>query len=472
MSPTGSLPNEALLALARLLHAALGCSWLALSDGAAGGSRRVVDVTAARCAVRTERVGGISLLATRTARLLQFPEDRHLLPPDVPADCRTYLLQPLHCGDALVGVLELAWNAPRTNPELRPLDDLLPLATLLVEHQRLSGRVEELQRELPYLRGELRAGGDLRTLTGDGPAMRAVRLAIQQVAPTDSTVLILGETGTGKELVARAIHQLSPRRDRLLVAVNCAALAPSVIASELFGHEAGAFTGATRRRIGRFELAHRGTLFLDEIAELALDVQVMLLRVLQERSIERVGGHVPIPVDVRLVTATHQDLGQAAVHEGRFRADLFYRLNVFPIHVPPLRDRPEDVADLARHFLHQFNRRLGKRVSGIDPESLRLLTAHAWPGNVRELENLIERAMIVTTGESARIDPSWLPIPPPSESAPAPAGLHELERRSILDALRRSHGRIYGPHGAAALLGIKPTTLYGKMRRHGIRRDA
>jgi formate hydrogenlyase transcriptional activator len=348
------------------------------------------------------------------------------------------------------------------------------LVMLIVDDAMLRGELAELKaridRDLPYLRGELRAGGDLRSLTGDGPAMRAVRLAIQQVAHTDSTVLIQGETGTGKELVARAIHQLSPRRDRLLVAVNCAALAPSVIASELFGHEAGAFTGATRRRIGRFELAHRGTLFLDEIAELSPEMQVMLLRVLQERTIERVGGHAPIAVDVRLIAATHQDLPQA-VHEGRFRADLFYRLNVFPIHVPPLRDRPEDVADLARHFLHQFNRRLGKRVPSIEPESLRLLTVYSWPGNVRELENLIERAMIVSGEGMLRIAPAWLPALRPTETSPAPAGLHELERRSILEALRRSRGRIYGAHGAAALLGIKPTTLYGKMRRHGIRRD-
>ena len=256
----------------------------------------------------------------------------------------------------------------------------------------------------------------------------------------------------------------------MLVTVNCAALAPSVIASELFGHEAGAFTGATRRRIGRFELAHRGTLFLDEIAELSPDVQAMLLRVLQERTVERVGGHEPIGVDVRLITATHQELGRA-VHDGRFRADLFYRLNVFPIQVPPLRDRPEDIADLARHFVHQFNRRMGKRVAGIDAESLRLLTAYAWPGNVRELENLVERAMIVTSGELLRIEPSWLPAPL-SEISPTPTSLHELERNSIVDALRRSRGRIYGPQGAAVLLGIKPTTLYGKMRRHGIPRDA
>ena len=230
----------------------------------------------------------------------------------------------------------------------------------------------------------------------------------------------------------------------------------------------GAFTGASRRRVGRFELAHRGTLFLDEIAELAPDVQTMLLRVLQERSIERVGGNETVAIDARLIAATHQDLA-VAVGAGRFRADLFYRLNIFPIHVPSLRERPEDVGDLARHFLHYFNRRMGKRIAGIDPDSLRLLAGHPWPGNVRELENLVERAMIVADGATLRIDPSWLASRPVAAAA-APSGLHDVERRSILDALRRSRGRSYGPRGAAALLGVKPTTLYGKMRRHGIRR--
>jgi formate hydrogenlyase transcriptional activator len=197
----------------------------------------------------------------------------------------------------------------------------------------------------------------------------------------------------------------------------------------------------------------------------------MLLRALQERAIERVGGGEPIPVDVRLIAATHRDLDRA-VRDGQFRADLFYRLNIFPIRVPPLRERPEDIPDLVRHFLHQFNRRMGKRVAQIDADSLRLLTAYAWPGNVRELENLIERAMIVTADDTLRINPHWLPAPPSTDTTATPAGLHELERRSILDALRRSRGRIYGPTGAAALLGVKPTTLYGKMRKHGISRAA
>jgi formate hydrogenlyase transcriptional activator len=338
----------------------------------------------------------------------------------------------------------------------------------------LEARVAELerfQRERAYLRDESRSERDLRLLTGESPAMKAVRLAIQQVARTDSTVLILGETGTGKELVARAIHQLSPRREHLLVAVNCAALAPSVLVSELFGHEQGAFTGATRRRTGRFELAYQGTIFLDEVGELTPETQVMLLRVLQERVIERVGASEPIAVDVRVVAATHQDLA-LAMTGGRFRPDLYFRLNVFPIRVPPLRERREDVPDLVRHFLRHFGRRMNRHIEHIHPAALKLLTEYHWPGNVRELENLIERALIVTTGDTLDIDRHWLQTPQAADSKGKPRStLAEIERGAILDALERCRGKIYGPDGAAAALGIKPTTLYGKMRKHGVGRQ-
>jgi formate hydrogenlyase transcriptional activator len=328
--------------------------------------------------------------------------------------------------------------------------------------------LERFQRESAYLRDEVKTDRDLRVLTGDSPAMKAVRLAIQQVARTDSTVLILGETGTGKELVARAIHQLSPRRDHLLVTVNCAALAPGVIVSELFGHEQGAFTGATRRRPGRFELAHRGTIFLDEVGELPPATQVMLLRVLQERVIERVGGSEPVAVDVRVIAATHLDLA-AARNQGRFREDLFFRLNVFPIHVPPLRERREDIPDLVRHFLHHFGKRMGKAVTQAGAATLELLTDYRWPGNVRELENIVERAMIVTTGDRLQVEPHWLKPAQVEKVIPeASPGLAEVERHAILDALERCHGKIYGPGGAAAALKLKPTTLYGKMRKYHI----
>jgi formate hydrogenlyase transcriptional activator len=335
----------------------------------------------------------------------------------------------------------------------------------------LEAKVAELkrfQREAAYLRFEAKSERDLRILTGESAAMKAVRAAVQRVAQTETTVLILGETGTGKELVARAIHQISLRRDHLLVAVNCAALAPGVIASELFGHEQGAFTGATRRRPGRFELAHRGTIFLDEIGEMPLETQVLLLRVLQERSIERVGGAEALPIDVRVVAATHRDLN-AAVKKGQFRSDLFFRLNVFPIQVPPLRDRRADIPDLVRHFVRHFGRRMNKPGAAIADESLSLLMNYSWPGNVRELENIIERAMIGATGDSLRIDPQWLTSgSEPSLAQPNTRTLVEIERNAIEDALRRCHGKVYGSDGAAAKLKIKPTTLYGKMRKHKI----
>ncbi len=338
----------------------------------------------------------------------------------------------------------------------------------IAELQRQVADLQRCQRESVFLRDEAKNDRDLRLLTGDSAAMKSVRLAIQQVARTDSIALILGETGTGKELVARAIHQLSARRDRMLVAVNCAALAPSVVASELFGHEQGAFTGAIRARVGRFELAHGGTLFLDEVGELPADVQVMLLRVLQERTIERVGGSEPIPIDVRVIAATHRDL-KSSLGDGRFRSDLFFRLNVFPIPVPPLRQRRDDIPDLVRHFLHHFSRRLGKPVSRIGVESLRLLLGYDWPGNVRELENIVERAMIVTAGDVLEIDPQWLSAGPARGSHEvSSSALAEVERGAIQDALDRCRGKIYGPNGAALLLGIKPTTLYGKMRKHDI----
>jgi formate hydrogenlyase transcriptional activator len=344
--------------------------------------------------------------------------------------------------------------------------DWQAVASLLDDNAGLQAR---LANEVVYLQNEIKAERGLRSLSGDSDAMKAVRRAITQVAPTDSTVLIHGETGTGKELVARGIHQVSPRRDRLLVSVNGAALAPNLVASELFGHEAGAFSGATKRRIGRFELAHQGTLFLDEIAELSPEVQVMLLRVLQERTIERVGGSEPIGVDVRLVAATHRDL-TLAVAEGRFRADLYYRLNVFPIHVPALRERRTDIPDLVRHFLLHFNRRMNKHVERIAPAALEQLGRYDWPGNVRELENLIERAMIVAEGDVLEIDASWLTSSPPASlrSRLGPQSLRDQEKQSILDALAHCDGKIYGNNGAAARLGLKPTTLYGKMRKHGI----
>jgi formate hydrogenlyase transcriptional activator len=341
------------------------------------------------------------------------------------------------------------------------------IRSLTAQLEELRGRLE---RQTGYLRDEISTELLYKKMIGNSAALRQVRRAVEQVATTESTVLITGETGTGKELVARAIHEQSPRRRQLLVKVNCAALAPGLVASELFGHEAGAFTGAGKRRIGRFELAHQGTIFLDEIGEIAPEIQVLLLRVLQERLFERVGGNEAIVADVRILAATNRDLS-TAVTEGRFRSDLFYRLNVFPIRLPALRERSEDIPLLMHHFRVQFNRRMNKQITDIDPGTLELAGRYSWPGNVRELENLVERAMIMATGDTLVFDPSWFVASGTAPTASVPSSpLGELERRTILEALQRSAGKIYGPDGAAAALGLKPTTLYGKMRKHRIRK--
>jgi transcriptional regulator with GAF, ATPase, and Fis domain len=289
-----------------------------------------------------------------------------------------------------------------------------------------------------------------------------------KVAPTDSTVLITGETGTGKELVARAIHKSSHRAARPFVSVNCAALAPSLISSELFGHEKGAFTGATQRRLGRFELARGGTIFLDEVGELPADTQIALLRVLQEREFERVGGGKPISVDVRVIAATNRDLGVATA-DGTFRGDLFYRLNVFPIEVPPLRERKEDISMLLKYFLERYARKAGKRFQEIDQPTLDLCRAYGWPGNIRELQNVVERSVILSSGGIFSIQASWLP----TESSPkrlAELGVGPLkdglpdERQIIEAALRESRGRVSGEGGAAARLRVPPSTLESRIK--------
>jgi formate hydrogenlyase transcriptional activator len=401
-----------------------------------------------------------------------FAEDRSLYQQGYKA----YVYLPLVSRDQGVGVLGLAartegqldrWDLGLLRELAAVLAPAVDSAAAYTHIARLQALVEEENR---YLRDEIRTGQGPLELVGDSSAMRGVRRALAQVAPTGSTVLILGETGTGKELVARAIHAASPRRDGLLVAVNCAALAPGLLPSELFGHEAGAFTGALKSRAGRFERAHGGTLFLDEIGEVSGEVQVLLLRALQERTIERVGGHEPVPVDVRLIAATNRDL-QKAMEEGAFRRDLYYRLNVFPIHVPPLRQRREDVPALLHHFAEQLGRRMHRPVRGVSPRTLELALDYAWPGNVRELENLVERALIVGGGDLLEIDPTWLsPGTRQVAAVPPASSLAQQERASILSALERCRGKVYGPDGAAALLGLRPTTLYGKMRKHGIQR--
>jgi formate hydrogenlyase transcriptional activator len=303
-------------------------------------------------------------------------------------------------------------------------------------------------------------------IIGASPAFKEVLRQVEVVAPTDATVLLQGETGTGKELIARAVHQQSARRHHPLVTVNCAAIPAGLLESELFGHERGAFTGALAQRLGRFELAHQGTLFLDEIGDLPLELQPKLLRVLQEREVERVGGSRTRHVDVRLVAATNRDLGQM-VDSGHFRADLYYRLNVFPITVPPLRQRVEDIPLLVRHFVHTYARPLGKRLDTIPAEALAALTCYEWPGNVRELQNVIERAVILAHDGVLR------PVLPtrPQPLQPSRMGdrtLAEVQREYIEQVLRDASGIIGGPHGAAARLGLKRTTLLSRMARLGI----
>ncbi|MCW5890305.1 MAG: sigma 54-interacting transcriptional regulator [bacterium] len=305
-------------------------------------------------------------------------------------------------------------------------------------------------------------------IVGASPALRGVLARAQRVAPTDATVLVTGETGTGKELIARAIRSRSQRAAGPFVSINCAATPAALIASELFGHERGAFTGALQRRLGRFELAHGGTLFLDEVGELPLEMQIALLRVLQEREFERVGGSQPIRTDVRIIAATNRDLG-AAIAAGAFRSDLYYRLNVFPIEMPPLRERREDVRALAAFFLERYAQRAGKTIRGIEPLSLQRLEAYPWPGNVRELENVIERSVILCDGDLCTVDPRWL-VPPPASPAPAevPGPLFEQlasqERALIEAALAATRGRVSGPGGAAARLGLPASTLDSRIR--------
>jgi transcriptional regulator with GAF, ATPase, and Fis domain len=310
-------------------------------------------------------------------------------------------------------------------------------------------------------------GGDFEDIIGDSPLLRVALRRVLEVAPTDASVVLIGETGTGKELFARAVHNRSRRRGRPFVRVNCAALPPTLIESELFGHERGAFTGAVSTRRGRFELAHNGTLFLDEIGDLPLDVQAKLLRVLQEGEFERVGSSESRKVDVRIVAATHHDL-EAAVKDGRFRPDLFYRLSVFPIALPPLRERADDIPRLAWFFINQRQRALNRRFTSIPPPVMAALRQHSWPGNVRELENVIERAMIHSTGSELRLDDgSDLPVLCVTQAG---GTLESVERRHIESVLRRCRWRINGTGNAADVLGLHPNTLRFRMKKLGVER--
>jgi formate hydrogenlyase transcriptional activator len=361
------------------------------------------------------------------------------------------------------------WFLIHTRPVLNDHGDIdrwYATGTDIDERRRDEQRV---RNENVLLREAVDRASMFEEIVGTSAALKAILRQVSQVAPTDSTVLITGETGTGKELVARAIHRRSTRAGRAFVTINCAAIPASLIASELFGHERGAFTGALQRRQGKFELAEGGTIFLDEVGELPADTQIALLRVLQEREVERVGGDRPIPVDVRVIAATNRDL-RSAVADKAFRSDLFYRLNVFPMHMPALRERSDDIPLLVEYFAHRFSTRAGRSLTSIGQHTLARLRAYSWPGNIRELQNVIERAVIVSETDTLVVEEHWL-LEPPGAPAPATALTDDLvthERTRIEAALADALGQVAGRSGAAARLGIPRSTLESKIRSLGI----
>jgi formate hydrogenlyase transcriptional activator len=411
------------------------------------------------------------LITSNVSELSRWPR---LLARVEPYGVQSYCWLPLTTARRRLGALvftskqRAAYNAA----DLGFLQQVANQVAVAVEnalaYQEIEALKDRLAKEKAYLEEEVRTEHNFGDIVGDSPALRAVLRKVQTVAPTDSTVLVWGETGTGKELIARAVHDLSPRKGRTLVKLNCSAIPTGLLESELFGHEKGAFTGAIAQKTGRFELAHQGTLFLDEVGDIPLELQSKLLRVLQEQEFERLGGTRTIRVNVRLVAATNRDLAQM-VAEGRFRSDLYYRLNVFPIVLPPLRERPEDIPRLVQHFTQRFARRMGRRIESIPTAVMEALVRYHWPGNVRELQNVIERAVILSPGSTLQVPLNDLA--PLSAPAQAPAvTLAEVEREQILAALEQTGWRVGGSKGAAARLGMKRTTLQKTMKRLGVSR--
>jgi formate hydrogenlyase transcriptional activator len=384
---------------------------------------------------------------------------------------------PLEVHGELLGSIGYLAQRVITREEFEVLGIFADQAAMAIKSAQLFADLarykDRLQVENEYLQDEIRADSGFDNIIGESAALRAVLRKVRQVAGVETTVLLTGETGTGKELIARALHDGSPRKDRPLIKINCGAIPQGVVESELFGHEKGAFTGAIEKRIGRFELADKGTLFMDEVGELPLDTQVKLLRVLQEQEFERVGSTKSVKVDVRLIAATNRDI-ETEVAEGRFRADLFYRLNVFPIRIPPLRERPEDIPLLVQYFLAQFQRKMAKSFKSMDPRSMDQLQRYAWPGNIRELQNVIERACVLASGpvvalaETLRATVSATPAGGSSAIPASIMPLEDSERAHIRRALSAADGRIHGPHGAAEILGINPSTLRSRIQKLGI----
>ena len=404
--------------------------------------------------------------------LERFPESAFLLARGIRSACAV----PLATAHGVLGTLNLGAYAddafsPKQFPLLSRVAGQIAIALRnAFSYERIGELNAQLSREKLYLEDEIRGEFQFEEIIGRSPALARVLREIQTVAPTDSTVLISGETGSGKELVARAIHQLGTRSERPFVKLNCAAIPTGLLESELFGHEKGAFTGAINSRIGRFELASQGTVFLDEVGEIPLELQPKLLRVLQEREFERLGSSRTLRTDARLIAATNRDL-EAMSAEHKFRQDLFYRLNVFPIAVPSLRERRDDIPMLVRHFAQTFARRMKKTIETIPTETMEALTQYDWPGNIRELQNLIERAVILTTRQTLEVPLAALNArSSPPAAADAVVTLEQADRRHILAALEQSNWVIAGPNGAAARLGVKRSTLQFRMRKLGIER--
>ena len=375
---------------------------------------------------------------------------------------------PLVVGERLVGVMAMFSRQAVSDLTLRTMSSVANKIALAIDRKRTKSQVNDLQHTARYLQEEIQSEHNFEELFGVSPSMLKVFRHVDTVAATDSTVLVTGETGTGKELIARAIHNRSKRKEKLLVKVNCAALPAGLIESELFGHEKGAFTGALTRKVGRFELADGGTLLLDEIGDLPLDLQAKLLRVLQEGEFERVGGNRVLKVNVRVIAATNRDL-EALMQDGKFRSDLFYRLNVFPLHLPALRERKQDIPLLVKRFVQRHAAKLGKKVESIPDGVMKALEASAWPGNVRELEHLIERAIILSEGSQLELG-DWMVKPAATMGESEIPTLDDVEREHIKQVLKVSGGQVSGEKGAARLLGIKPTTLESRMKKLGISR--
>ena len=396
------------------------------------------------------------------------------------AGVETLCMLPLLRGNRVLGVLCLVRTEKNAfnQLELEFLSQIAGQVAIAIDnafaYRQITELKDKLTQEKLYLEDELRSEMNFQEIIGNSPVLRRVLRQVEAVAPTGSTVLIHGETGTGKELIARAVHNLSQRQANSFVKLNCAAIPTGLLESELFGHERGAFTGAVTQRIGRFELANQGTIFLDEVGEIPLDLQPKLLRVLQEKEFERLGGSRTLRTNARLIAATNRDL-QSMVDEQKFRSDLFYRLNVFPIHVPPLRERPEDIPFLVRHFAQHFAFNMSKQIETISSETMNALVRYPWPGNIRELQNVIERAVILSKGSSLKVPLSDLKprsLDGANGNGNGSATLEEVERRHILSVLEQTNWVFAGPNGAAARLGIKRPTLQFRMQKLGISRPA